>query len=602
MNAKINRKNRVSKDKKFDEQINFIQKYAVIILSVFTFLLYIQVVNFDFTGFDDRTIIQDNSELLSSMSNIGKVFLNDAFFQGGQQQFFRPLQNVTFLFDNVISGGNTSMYHFSNLLFHIIAVIALYYLLLELGFSAKISLISTLIFASSPLFNHAVVWVPGRGDILLGIFSILFLLYLVKYLKTQDLKYLVYNFIAFLFAVLSKESALLLPLIAVLFVITYDNKILLSKKSILPAISYTVIVVAYFILRNSVITSQSSSQNFGIDILLENLQVLPEIIGKFILPYNLSTLPNYSIINIVSGILAISLIVIAMFNKNANQKRPLMLFAIIWFVLFSIPGMLYKHDFGSFAYDYLEHRAYVPIIGMIILLNIIIQNFKFTEKKSLSVVLAFVVLFSIFTIKNSRNYENDLTLYERSIATNPETAALAYLNRGLIKARSGNQKLAIDDFNKAAEIFPEYPDAYSNRALAQSELGNKQGILEDYNKAIELNPKNQIFYFNRGIFKAANSNKNGAIDDYTIAIELNSQYKDAYRNITYELNQISDFAKSIEFATKGIENIPNYDELYLNRGIAKFQLNDKDGACADWQSASRRGNKGASDLVKKYCQ
>lgn len=602
MNAKTNRKNRVSKDKNFDGQINFIQKYAVIILSIFTFLLYIQVVNFDFTGFDDRTIIQDNIELLSSISNTGKVFLNDAFFQEGKQQFFRPLQNVTFLFDTVISGGNTSMYHFSNLILHILAVIALYYLLLELGFSIKISLISSLIFASSPLFNHAVVWVPGRGDILLGLFSILFLFYLIKYLKTQDFKYLVYNCITFIFAVLSKESALLLPLIAVLFVITYDKKILFSSKSIIPAISYTIIVVAYFFLRNSVITSQSSTKNFGIDVLFSNFLVIPEIIGKFIFPYNLSTLPNYSAINIIFGLITIAIILLAIFNKNANQKRPLILFAIIWFVLFSIPGMLYKHDFGKFAYDYLEHRAYVPIIGMIILLNIFIQNLNFSENKSLSVGLALVVFFSIFTIINSRNYENDLALYERSIKTNPETAALAYLNRGLIKARSGNQKLAIDDFNKAAEIFPEYPDAYSNRALAKSELSIKQGILEDYDKAIKLNPKNQIFYFNRGIFKAANNNKNGAIDDYSKALELNPMYKDAYRNITYELNQVKDFPKAIEFANKGIEKIPNFDELYLNRGIAKYQLNDKNGACIDWKSADRRGNKGASDLVKKYCQ
>lgn len=581
---------------------DILNKYAVIILAVFTFMLYVQAMYFGFTGFDDTVIVLDNLELLGSFSNLKEVFLNDAFFQNGSQHFFRPLQNLSLLLDTVIAGGDLWMYHFSNVIFHTIAVVLLYFLLIELQFRSKFSFYTALLFASAPIFNHAIAWVPGRGDILLGLFSILFLLYLIKYFNSKKIKYLLYNFIAFVFAVLSKESALLLPLFAVLLVIVYDYKIILTKKSIIPAVFYTVIVVAYFLLRNSVITNPIPPKNFGIDILIANFRVLPEMIGKFFIPYNLSTLPNYSTINILTGLIVVALIIFATFRIKSKHNIFLAIYSIIWYLLFSVPGMLYKHDFGSFAYDYLEHRAYVPIIGLIILLNIIIKNVNFSDRNITVIIVGFIALFSFYTIKNSRNYENDLALYERSILTNPQTAALAYLNRGLIKAKSGNQKLAIDDFSIAADIFPEYPDAYSNRALARSEMGTKFGILDDYNKAIELNPKNPIFYFNRGVFKSANDDKNGSIADYLKAIELNPKYNNAYRNITYELNQKSDFEKSIIFATKGIENIPNFNELYLNRGVAKFQLNDKEGACADWQIASRNGLASATDLIKKYCQ
>ena len=47
---------------------------------------------------------------------------------------------------------------------------------------------------------------------------------------------------------------------------------------------------------------------------------------------------------------------------------------------------------------------------------------------------------------------------------------------------------ALDDYNKAIEINPQYAKAFNNRGIAKHDLGDKQGALEDYNKAIELNP------------------------------------------------------------------------------------------------------------------
>lgn len=576
--------------------------YIPFILALATFLLYIQILNFSFTGFDDTVIINDNKELLSNISNLGKVFMNDAFFQDGFQQFFRPLQNLTLLFDTILGNGDLWMYYLTNIILHILVVISLFILLTELDIDYKLSALLSFIFASAPLFNHAVAWVPGRGDVLLGLFSILFLLNIIRFTKVQKTHYLLINYIAFALALLSKESALFLPLIALIIVWIKNKNLITNKYGIISAVTYIILVVCYFLLRKSVIQSDSPEGYFGFEILVNNLMVLPELLGKFIIPINLSPLPNYSLINISIGLVFAMILVYFIFRIENSNVRKLAILSVIWYIIFSIPGMMYKHNFGEFAYDYLEHRAYLPIVGVILLIGIMAKEVKPFANRALIILIIPAVVYPIFSIINSKNYSNDLSLYQRAIDINPDKAAMAYLNRGLINAKSGKQKIAIDDFNLAAQIYPEYPDAYSNRALARTELGEKINILEDYNKAIELNPKNPVFYFNRAIFKAAQGDKNSAIEDYKKALEINPKHKNALRNITYELNQIKDYSGTIEFANKGLTLIGDFDEVLLNRGIAKFYLNDTTGACSDWQVANNLGHKNALDLIKRFCK
>ena len=50
----------------------------------------------------------------------------------------------------------------------------------------------------------------------------------------------------------------------------------------------------------------------------------------------------------------------------------------------------------------------------------------------------------------------------------------------------------------------------------------------------------------------------------------------------------------------GYENLkidPNYSSAYLNRGVAKENLGDMKGACADWRKAAELGDEEAKKLV-----
>ena len=50
-----------------------------------------------------------------------------------------------------------------------------------------------------------------------------------------------------------------------------------------------------------------------------------------------------------------------------------------------------------------------------------------------------------------------------------------------------------------------------------------------------------------------------------------------------------------------IELNPKNKEAYSNRGIAKLNLKDKNGACLDWSKAGELGYEEAYDMIKKNC-
>jgi Flp pilus assembly protein TadD len=53
---------------------------------------------------------------------------------------------------------------------------------------------------------------------------------------------------------------------------------------------------------------------------------------------------------------------------------------------------------------------------------------------------------------------------------------------------------------------------------------------------------------------------------------------------------------------KAIQIDPNNAEAYYGRGIAKYKLGDKSGACLDLRKAGELGYEKAYEAIKKYCK
>ena len=65
--------------------------------------------------------------------------------------------------------------------------------------------------------------------------------------------------------------------------------------------------------------------------------------------------------------------------------------------------------------------------------------------------------------------------------------------------------------------------------------------------------------------------------------------------------EAKDFYGAISDYNKAIELNPNKVNAYRNRGISKELIEDLNGACADWKTASSLGDTGAAKWVANQC-
>ena len=65
---------------------------------------------------------------------------------------------------------------------------------------------------------------------------------------------------------------------------------------------------------------------------------------------------------------------------------------------------------------------------------------------------------------------------------------MAYNNRGAAYYYLGQYQRAIEDYDKAIQLDPDYATAYYNRGGSYSDLAQYQRAIEGFDKAIQLDP------------------------------------------------------------------------------------------------------------------
>ena len=113
--------------------------------------------------------------------------------------------------------------------------------------------------------------------------------------------------------------------------------------------------------------------------------------------------------------------------------------------------------------------------------------------------------------ENDRQVEN-LNKRAQSAVTDAERAAvkaeyeqadneffmIQYFEEGIRLYYQQDYTGAVDKFNKAVQLNPNFSESYYNRGVAYYFLKNYNAAIADFNKYIELNPNDADAYYNRG--------------------------------------------------------------------------------------------------------
>lgn len=174
--------------------------------------------------------------------------------------------------------------------------------------------------------------------------------------------------------------------------------------------------------------------------------------------------------------------------------------------------------------------------------------------------------------------------FNRAIQLFPEHAA-TYNNRGNLLLALGLPKEAIRDFDRAVLLAPGYAAAYANRAGAYDRLSKADEALRDYTRAVELMPQSPVPLAGRGRVLLSLGRPHSAIRDFTRAASADARFANAYRGRASAKLRIHRYEDAIEDFSRAIAFDNGSAELYILRGGSYLGVRNYASAIRDFSRA-----------------
>ena len=562
-------------------------RFAPVFIALAVLAVYATAVGFKFIGFDDMEILKQRYFIIGDISKISVAFTTDAFL-GTNGSFYRPLQTVSFMLDALVGGPKPFIYHLTNLLLHIASSLCVFWLLLTLGYQRLPSLLLALLFALHPMFVPMVAWVPTRGDLLLTIFVIVAFILFIKAFRTNRPGLVVWHGITFFLAFLSKETAVAVPALCLLYYYFEFRKTKARKLINRYFVVWLIAGGAWYYLHSALHVVKGDS--VGLAALIQNLPIVPELLGKFFLPVHFQLTPLFTLRDTAIGVIAAALFAWLIARMGAWTDRKVQ-FGLLWALLCILPVMIFRNADAKYIFDYLYHRAYLPSIGLIIVLAELLKrlshrNEKYFRRVAMGAVpvLAYCAIASFAEL---RFYRDAPTFFTEAIARTPGNA-LCYHNRAVYYGNElHDHETALKDFDKAIEINPTYMMAIVNRGATYESLGRKEEAIASLEKALAVNPDSPN---PEVIFRIANlryllNDFTGSIADYNRLLAMDKLYPRIYSHRAGSKAMMGQAEDALQDADKALSVDPKDEEAYNSRGLANRVLGKLDQAANDFSLA-----------------
>ncbi|MFM7085195.1 MAG: tetratricopeptide repeat protein [Hyphomicrobium sp.] len=181
-------------------------------------------------------------------------------------------------------------------------------------------------------------------------------------------------------------------------------------------------------------------------------------------------------------------------------------------------------------------------------------------------------------------FKSALEDFNAAVQLYPEFAPI-YNNRGILLISLEHYKEALKDFNRAIFLSPKYAAAFNNRGAVYLQLGQKGLGLDDFNNAIELAPEAPELLNSRGRSHLNLKRPLSSIRDFTHAVGLDNRFSLAYKNRAQAKMILAAYSEAIEDYSRAIAFNSNDPELFCLRGEAFFNTRDFPSALEDYNRA-----------------
>ncbi|MBL1233592.1 MAG: tetratricopeptide repeat protein [Flavobacteriales bacterium] len=573
-------------------------KKVYLLITVICFLIYGNSINNEYSLDDD--MVADGILVSHGVKAIPQIF-KSRYAVGKQEYEYRPIVTSSFAIEKQLFGKlpasqtkqekekndlltQANISHFINLMLYILTCILLYSLLQNIfkEYNVLLPMFVTILFLIHPLHTEPVANIKSRDELFVLLGIIISLKLYLRYIVTNQLKYVGFAMIAVLFAILSKKNALatlgLVPV--VLYFVKADY-----KKILISTFSVVLIVLIFVLMKKGLLTGKATRemlffenplvyQGDFLDRILVGLYSSWFYLEILIYPVNLSFYYGYNQIPIADfsywqvWTAIIFFIPLGIYGFIQFLKRKVIgLGIVIWFgvmlgvinVLFPIVGIV------ADRFTYIFSIGFCIVAGFLLLkiFKVDINSDTVGVKLPATFLLVFSVIsiaYSARTIARNPDWHDKLTLYENDIEHLTESAKAHALIANTLYPKLANElrnnpnnpqiptdiKKIIYHYNEALRIDSTYLTSINN-------LGSVYvNFLQDYEKAINY---------------------------CSIAVAMDSSYVEARTNLAFSYNKLgkhdlalSHYAKVIELTPENLATFEKFMNIARDANKAEYAI------------------------------
>lgn len=494
---------------------------------------------------------------------------------GATQQYY-PLVHSIFWVEYKLWGDTTLGYHLINIMLHAFSALLLWNILRRLQVPG--AYLAAAIFALHPVCVESVAWISEIKNTLSGAFYLGAALVYLRFDRTRNWRFYFVTLGLFLLGLMSKTVVATLPA-ALLVVFWWQRGKLSWKQDVLPLIPFFVVGIGAGLFTAWVewkfVGARGSEYDFTLtDRVLIAGRVIWFYLGKLVWPVDLIFIyPRWHVSQMVwwQYLFPITsvLVSIALWSLSRWGRAPLAAWLFFVGTLFPALGFFNVYPFCySFVADHFQYLASIgPITlvaaGIALLFRSLVNKRPFTE---LIVCGTLLLVLGVSSWRQSRMYSDIETIWRTTIARNPD-CGIANNNLGGYLYKEGRIEEAMQHYQKALQIDPNYVEALNNLGIALAAEGRFDEAIENYHKALQINPDFPSTLNNLGIALAGRGQFDEAIENYRKAIQISPNYADALDNLGAALTVKGRFEEALEYYRQVLAIDPAFAEAQNNLGI-----------------------------------
>jgi tetratricopeptide (TPR) repeat protein len=519
---------------------------------------------------------------------------------------YRPLTIWSFALNRAATGEGAAGYHLTNAALHgvVSALVAL--LASALALSAGGAMAAGLLFAVHPIHVEAVAPIVGRSELLAALFALAaWTAYLRGTGGAADLPVkrgprpwlLVASVISFALAILSKESAVVLPALMLA-----GDRVSGRSGARSPGLATLgamgMVIAVWAAVRAAVVPGAPPDDPLvsvfgGVDAITRILTATG-VLGRYLFlmgfPATLSADYSYHQIPLIPSILdpiflasaAACVLLLAVGIRLAARGRISGL-GILIYLLAVFPVSNIAFSIGTVM---AERLLYFPSIGLCLLAPALYTESGKRHRLAVPALAAILLLLAGRTLARVPDWRDQHTLFAATVKTSPRSAK-AHYNLAVAEEDRGDLRAAEEEYRRAIEIKPEMGQARRNYGLLLLKDGRASESAVELREAARLGPGSPDVFSDLGIAYHLMGMAREAEHAFREEIRLRPGSSRANYNLGSLLVEQGRQAEAIEALARAAELDPADADARAQLGSALAAVGRQTEAAAAFEEAIR---------------